>query len=288
MPGKGSFSERWLDNPAYNDWLVQCSGNRHRARCKVCMKDVDISNMGEAALKSHAKGTFHLVKIKLLSSVKQNPTMEVFFYSKSGSTPLSSITQDTKSSFIEVLPVDAKSNSVESSAQTQSVGASATHSDSTASRPLSSFVQSHASTSTEILWVLKTVASHLSFRSSEGISSLFHQMFPDSDIASKFACGKDKCSYICRFGIAPHFTELLQQDINACAEFVLLFDESMNSSTHNKQLDIHIRFWQTDNTVKTRFLTSEFMGHATAEQLLEKFMAAVGKLNHILKLISLL
>jgi hypothetical protein len=102
----------------------------------------------------------------------------------------------------------------------------------------------------------------------------------------KFTCGKDKSAYICRFGIAPYFTELLHQEISRCEEFVLLFDESMNSSTHNKQLDIHIRFWHANHVVKTRYFTSEFMGHATAEQLLSTFMECVGKLN-LSKLVQL-
>jgi hypothetical protein len=78
MPGKCKFSDLWLEIDAYKAGLLPCTDDRHRARCKLCMKDFDILNMGEAALESHAKGTFHQDKIKLCST-RQNPTLAVFF-----------------------------------------------------------------------------------------------------------------------------------------------------------------------------------------------------------------
>jgi hypothetical protein len=87
MPGKCSFCDQWLETDEYKQWLVHTNGDR-----QLCLKDFDISNMGEAALKSHAKGSSHQQKIKLSSSsVKENPTTEVFFGSKSESTRLTSL-----------------------------------------------------------------------------------------------------------------------------------------------------------------------------------------------------
>ncbi|KAL0146888.1 hypothetical protein M9458_057827 [Cirrhinus mrigala] len=53
-----------------------------------------------------------------------------------------------------------------------------------------------------------------------------------------------------------------------------MFDESMNRTTKNKQLDLHVRYWTTDETgtyVCSRYYGSEFLGHSTAEDLLDKF-----------------
>ncbi|KAI4791419.1 hypothetical protein KUCAC02_034015 [Chaenocephalus aceratus] len=61
----------------------------------------------------------------------------------------------------------------------------------------------------EVLWCLNTVMKHQSINSKEGISDLFQAMFPDSEIAKKFACGKDKTGYTVRFGLAPYFKEQL-------------------------------------------------------------------------------
>ena len=42
----------------------------------------------------------------------------------------------------------------------------------------------------EILWALKAIMSHYSYKSCEGT------MFPDSRIASQFSCGEKKCAYL--------------------------------------------------------------------------------------------
>ncbi|KAJ4945774.1 hypothetical protein JOQ06_023452 [Pogonophryne albipinna] len=91
-------------------------------------------------------------------------------------------------------------------------------------------------------------------------------MFPDSEIAKKFACGKDKTGYIVRFGLAPYFKEQLVNSINP-GPFVLMFDESLNQATKKKQMDVHIRYWD-DGCVRARYLESQFLGHGRAEDLL--------------------
>ena len=48
------------------------------------------------------------------------------------------------------------------------------------------------------------VAKHnLAFLTSDHATKLFAQMFPDSEIASKFACGRTKCSAIVTEALAP-------------------------------------------------------------------------------------
>ena len=54
--GKCIFSKLWLQKSLYKEWLREVKGNKHKARCIVCMKDVDILSMGESALTSHFKG----------------------------------------------------------------------------------------------------------------------------------------------------------------------------------------------------------------------------------------
>lgn len=66
----------------------------------------------------------------------------------------------------------------------------------------------------EILWALKIMNSHYSFKSSEDTSCLFATMFLDSKIAAKFNCGESKCAYVCTFGIAPHFKRLLLSEVS--------------------------------------------------------------------------
>ena len=61
-------------------------------------------------------------------------------------------------------------------------------------------------------------------------------------------------------------------------DYVLLFDESLNKVTHNKQLDILIRLWHHDQ-VKSRYSQSKFIGHASADDLLAHFSEATEDLN---------
>ena len=99
-------------------------------------------------------------------------------------------------------------------------------------------------------------------------------MFPDSNIAQKFSCGETKCTYLARFGLAPHFQQLMIKSLKESGAFVVLFDESLNNVTQSKQLDVHVRTWR-NGEVPTRFLTSEFMGHATAVDLQESLRSAL-------------
>ena len=59
MPGKCTFSENWTSHVAYKDWILRDSSSQHKARCRLCQKSFDCSNMGESALKSHMGGRKH-------------------------------------------------------------------------------------------------------------------------------------------------------------------------------------------------------------------------------------
>ncbi|KAJ8414383.1 hypothetical protein AAFF_G00052530, partial [Aldrovandia affinis] len=118
----------------------------------------------------------------------------------------------------------------------------------------------------EVMWTLETVVKHQSYNSNEGIGKLFAPMFPDSDIAKTFACGGDKTAYITKFGLAEYIKRDLVAKVNN-GPFVVTFDESFNKATKTKQLDMHVRFWD-EGKVQSRYLGSQFMGHATAQDLL--------------------
>ena len=135
---------------------------------------------------------------------------------------------------------------------------------------LQSFIGSSNTLHSEILWALKVAHSHYSFSSSDETGDLFRVMFPDSQVAARFKCGETRCRYLTTFGLAPRFSEMLQTTIRVCSDYVLLFDESLNKKNHMKQMDFMIRIWE-ESSVKTRYLTSEFLGHATAKDMASKF-----------------
>ena len=81
---------------------------------------------------------------------------------------------------------------------------------------------------------------HNSFKSNEDISSVLAAMFPDSEFAKSFTCGENKTAYLAKYGIASF----------------------MNKTTKSKQMDIHVRYWPTDDTdshVLSRYYGSQFM-----------------------------
>ena len=86
------------------------------------------------------------------------------------------------------------------------------------------YVSSKETVTAEVLWALKVVLSHYSYKSCENIAQLFRQVFADSTIAKQFTCGEKKCAYLACFGVAPFFQQQLLEEIKKLRSFVLLFD----------------------------------------------------------------
>jgi hypothetical protein len=124
----------------------------------------------------------------------------------------------------------------------------------------------------EVLWTLRTIVHHQSYSSNADIGEVFALMFPDSEIAKAFKCGEDKSSYLAKFGLAPYFTKLVEDEIRKAGTYVLMFDESLCNVTGEKQLDLHIRYWTATEGVASRYLTSKFLGHAKATDLQENIL----------------
>ena len=236
-----TFNGLWLSDERYRSWLVRDKIKPgSSARCSVCLKTFDIRSMGEAALKSHMNGKKHQ---------KLMPT----------SRTISAVPEGTAT--ICKIKVDGMESSPTTAGDT----------------PFK--VVKTDVLSAEILWALKVCTSHYSLNSSEASGALFHRMFPDSAIASSFKCGETKTSYLISHGIAPYLkSQLVEKLRSESAMFVLLFDESMNSKTQSKQMDVHLRFWIGDE-VRTRYYHSEFMGHATADDMVSVFDSVMSPLQ---------
>ena len=61
IKSKATFQEEWLTSMLYKDCITQ-GKNKNYAKCVFCLKDIDLSPMGNAALDSHAKGAKHKAK----------------------------------------------------------------------------------------------------------------------------------------------------------------------------------------------------------------------------------
>lgn len=128
------------------------------------------------------------------------------------------------------------------------------------------------------MWCLETVMCHKSLRAAEKDLTVMRRMFFDSQIASTVQLGRDKISYTILFGIAPYFKSDLEETLQRVSFVVVGFDESLNKTTKNQQMDLNIRFWDdAKNQVVTRYLTSKFLGRSRAVDLLAAFKEGLGE-----------
>jgi len=240
---KSGYKIQWEDNDTYKSWIKPMKANKWKAWCTVCKKDIELGSMGESALRSHIKSETHKYGIDKLSK----PTVSVASYFAVGNGK--KLNKDSEITEPPIIGTPVATDADVASKQIAGQGAT-----------LDKFVISDAARKAEILWTLKLITDHQSYRSSEGSTDLFTAMFPDSDIAKQFACGEKKAAYLSVFGIAQHFKQLLSASAKG-EPYTILFDESLHKKLQEKQLDIHVRFWNGEvGKVDTRYFTSELIG----------------------------
>ena len=121
--------------------------------------------------------------------------------------------------------------------------------------------------------------NNYSYRSCVGKDQLFCSMFPDSSVAQKFQLGKTKASYVICYWLAPFFKLNLLDVVQQTPYMVISFDESYNNVIKRSQMDVLVRFWDSNmNKVSTRYVNSEFLGKSSAVDVLQEFEDASFKL----------
>lgn len=220
-----SFNDDWLSSskfPEYSKWISK--KNSATAYCKLCRKEISLSNMGSKALHSHSKSLKHVVIIK---ETEKHSNISTFYENCATESHLKATDATPKAVTITT-----------------------------------SFKCDEATTKAEIIWCFKVATSHYSFRSCADLSSILYTMFPDSAIAQQMSLGIDKVFYFIKFGLYPVLHNALVSKVR-CAEFFMIsFDESMNDVIQQQQMDIHVRFWDNEkNIAVTRYLTTLCLGY---------------------------
>ena len=149
--GKCVFSNLWLQKSPYKEWLREVKGDKHKAQCIVCMKDVDISSMGESALTSHLKGKKH----QTLTSQRRSSASIPDFFGVSSQRPA------TKSDDAKVV---SKSASFENSKHSK-LNATKYIASSSGSLVMEKSVTRDEMLKAETLWALKVIMYHYSYKS---------------------------------------------------------------------------------------------------------------------------
>lgn len=78
--GKCYFSDEWLHKDEYISWLSKDNKSRHHAVCNICQKRFDVGNMGEHAVKSHAKSATHKKRLEAVQSSETRITPVIADY----------------------------------------------------------------------------------------------------------------------------------------------------------------------------------------------------------------
>jgi len=137
-------------------------------------------------------------------------------------------------------------------------------------------------TEAEILWALKCVSSHFSGTSNARVNDLFKRKFSDSEIAASYSMSESKFRYVTTFRLGPYFTKKLLYHVKQSPAHALLFDESLNEEMQSKQLNVHVRYWSSENDrVESRYLTSLFIGHSRTGDILNHFDEATKDLDPV-------
>jgi hypothetical protein len=150
----------------------------------------------------------------------------------------------------------------------------------------SSFSRNQEVTRGELIYLLGSVKTSMSSRSSEFMISLFPSICPDSSIAKNLSLGRTKYSYFLCYGLAPYFENQLVKKLAAADEYVAMFDESLNKISQKCQMDILVRFFDKDTkAIATHYLDSAFLGRTRAIDILEEFCRLLKNIG-LKKLIS--
>ena len=131
----------------------------------------------------------------------------------------------------------------------------------------------------EILWSIKSMTAHFPFNASADKGDLFKKMFSDSEVASKFVCGKVKVNYLLCFGITPFFKEKLLQKVKEAKCVTISFGESLNKDFQSEKMDIIVHYFHVDKCL-SQYFDSQFMGHTTAKDFLENLKSTLSKLKN--------
>ena len=54
------FQDEWLNNAQFKPWLSRVKNKKHKFRCNICQKVLELSTPGHSALSDHAKEKKHL------------------------------------------------------------------------------------------------------------------------------------------------------------------------------------------------------------------------------------
>ncbi|KAJ8677618.1 hypothetical protein QAD02_013405 [Eretmocerus hayati] len=228
----------------HHPWARRIDSDQHSARCTFFNSIFSLSNMRIQALKSHEKSEEHRKNVELLETThvitKSSSSPNLVSLSTNSGQNRQQIASPHFSSFFRVSDVI-------------SILADCDNGRKDTSLPLS--IQNDQCKIDNCILLGNENAS-------------CSKMDPSSQIFSKLNLSKAKISHNINFGIASNSENELMSALERCDALVLGFDESLNKSIREQQMDLVVRFWyHGEDRVDTRYLTSAFLTRTRAVDL---------------------
>ena len=121
-------------------------------------------------------------------------------------------------------------------------------------------------------WAFHTVKHQQSFLSNDCTSLLFKTLFPDSDIAKKFASSRTKTKSIITGVLGPYAQKIFLSELGTQP-----FSVSVDASNHNelKLFPLVIRFFNAKVGVRVRLLNLRSMPNETSQQIIDFILTSL-------------
>ena len=154
--------------------------------------------------------------------------------------------------------------------------------------------KSYETLKSEIYFALDVVKNHYSLSSAANEGELFHLMFKGHQSAEEFGMSPARLSYLINLSLAPYFKSTFMNDLipqkgslQLPSKFVSCFNESLNKVVYSKQMDIYITYFgEINKQVKHVYIGSQFMGHATVDDMIKDFKEAHDGLDYEINMIQ--
>ena len=139
-------------------------------------------------------------------------------------------------------------------------------------RPSQPTITDHKAAAAEGTRAFHTVKHQQSFHSNECMSQLFKAIFPDSDVAKKFASAGTKIASIIAGVLAPYAQKKFLSDFGTKP-----FSISVDASSHNevKLFPLVIRCFNAKAEVNERLLDIRSMPGETSEQIINFILSSM-------------
>ena len=164
------FQDSWLSNEHYKLWVKRVSDKNTSARCRLCLKNIELSNMGERALNSHANGQVHTEKVKTVLAVQN------FF--KKRVTPSVQQQQPNQQPNQQPMQDDQEPASPSNSESTTPNSSTSNAQQQT----MDYLIVSNRTLKAEINFLVFSITKGHSWNSFVGLNQILQDIFPDSQI----------------------------------------------------------------------------------------------------------